>query len=232
MSFLARLTNGYSRRRFAFLFFSLLITMVAAPVFETLRLSTQFMEVLLGLNILAALVVTLFSFGNYVTLGLLLLLIVVRGAHALAGYQTLLVTTQGIAALICLVSICVMLRFSLLSKGSVSTERLFAALSVYLMLGVTCGVIFYIFEKQWPGSFSIHGSSLSGSRRMQMAETLYFSFVTLGTLGYGDMTPIGAAARALAVAEAIGGQMYLVVVVARLVSLYEAPGDRGDSQQG
>jgi hypothetical protein len=56
---------------------------------------------------------------------------------------------------------------------------------------------------------------------VQLAQTLYFSFVTLGTLGYGDIIPVGGPARALAVVEAIGGQMYLVVVVARLVSLHQ-----------
>jgi hypothetical protein len=49
---------------------------------------------------------------------------------------------------------------------------------------------------------------------------VYYSFVTLATLGYGDIVPLSPSARGLAILEAVVGQIYLVVVVARLVSLY------------
>ncbi len=87
-------------------------------------------------------------------------------------------------------------------------------------------VSFGIFLEQWPGSFSFQGSSFVGSKQNVLAHTIYFSFVTLGTLGYGDIIPVSGPARALAVTEAIVGQMYLVVVVARLVSLYKGGADR------
>ncbi len=69
------------------------------------------------------------------------------------------------------------------------------------------------------------------AKRFSWRTRLYFSFVTLGTLGYGDITPVGGPARALAVSEAIVGQMYLVVVVARLVSLYEGSALRDERRQ-
>ncbi len=230
MSIIRSLTNRYSRRRFACLFFSLLITMVAAPVFAAKGLSTRFMEVFLALNILAAVLITLFSFGTYVGLGLLALVLVARGGHALLDYEPLLATSQGIGAVICLVAVCVMLRF-ILSEGSVTSERIFAALDLYLILGVMCGLLFCILEEEWPGSFSFQGLSLAESRQNPLAHTIYFSFVTLGTLGYGDIIPVGGPARALAVAEAISGQMYLVVVVARLVSLYKGGSGRNEGNE-
>jgi hypothetical protein len=49
---------------------------------------------------------------------------------------------------------------------------------------------------------------------------MYFSFVTIASLGYGDIVPLSAPARSVAVLEALSGQMYLAVLVARLVSLY------------
>ncbi|GLI33762.1 potassium channel family protein [Desulforhabdus amnigena] len=230
MSIIRSLTNRYSRRRFACLFFSLLITMVAAPVFAAKGLSTRFMEVFLALNILAAVLITLFSFGTYVGLGLLALVLVARGGHALLDYEPLLATSQGIGAVICLVSVCVMLRF-ILSEGSVTSERIFAALDLYLILGVMCGLLFCILEEEWPGSFSFQSLPLAESRQNPLAHTIYFSFVTLGTLGYGDIIPVGGPARALAVAEAISGQMYLVVVVARLVSLYKGGSCRNEGNE-
>jgi hypothetical protein len=136
-------------------------------------------------------------------------------------------TSQGINVVVYLVATLVVLRF-MLSSGTISSERIFAALSTYLMIGVICGLLFFIFEEQWPGSFSFQGSDSSGGGSVQLADTIYFSFVTLGTLGYGDIIPIGGPTRALAVAEAITGQMYLAVVVARLVSLYRDRGDLGE----
>mgnify|MGYP001326783415 CR=1 FL=1 len=219
MNILHSLANSYSRRRFACLFFSLLITMVAAPVFGAIGLSTQFMEVFVAFTILAAVLITIFRVGSYAGMGLLAMVFAARASHAILDYEPLLATSQSAGAIACLVAICTMLRFTL-SEGTITSERIFAALDVYLLVGIVCGLLFCIFEEQWPGSFSFQGSSLASGKQDVLAHTTYFSFVTLGTLGYGDIIPIGGPVRALAVAEAMIGQMYLVVVVARLVSLY------------
>jgi hypothetical protein len=230
MTFIKNLTNSYSRRRFACLFFSLLLTMVAAPVLAALGFSTRFMEIFLALNILTAVLITLFGFRAYVGLGLLVLVFATRGGYSLLDNEQLLMTSQGAGVLTCLVSVLVMFRY-ILKEGEVDSERIFAALNTYLMIGIMCGLLFFIFEEQWPGSLSVPGSSFTGSKKIQLGHAIYFSFVTLGTLGYGDITPVGGPARALAVSEAIVGQMYLVVVVARLVSLYEGSAIRGDRRQ-
>ena len=109
-------------------------------------------------------------------------MIVARGGHALVGYEPLLATSQGIGAFICLLSAGIMLRF-ILSEGTVTSERIFAALDVYLLIGIMCGLLFCIFEEQWPGSFSFQGSSFAGSKQNLLAHTIYFSFVTLGNTG-------------------------------------------------
>jgi len=220
MSVIRNLANSYSRRHFAYLFCSLLITMAAAPVLSAMGINTRFMEILLAFNILAAALITPFRFRIYVGLGLFGLVVAARVGNALLGYQSLTETSLGIGALICLLAACSMIRF-ILSQGHVTSERIFAALDVYLLVGVMCGLLFCIFEEIWSDSFDFQDSFPPGGRQSPLAHTIYFSFVTLGTLGYGDITPIGGPARALAVVEAIGGQMYLVVVVARLVSLYE-----------
>jgi hypothetical protein len=225
MSIIQNFTGRYCRRRFAILFFTLLITIVAAPVFGTMGLSTRFMEIFVALNILAAVLVTLFSLSAYLGLGLLTLVIAARGGYALLGLDPLLVTSRGIGAVICLISVCIMLGV-VLSKGSVTSERVFAALDVYLLGGILCGLLFCVMEEEWPGSFSFQESHHPGEEQNPLAHTIYFSFVTLGTLGYGDIIPLGGPARALAVVEAISGQMYLVVVVARLVSLYHGESNR------
>jgi hypothetical protein len=83
--------------------------------------------------------------------------------------------------------------------------------------------VFSVLETVQPGSFSSVGAALDTastveSARLQVAQFSYFSFVTLTTLGYGDITPLSRPARNLAALEAVFGQLYLAVLVARLVS--------------
>jgi hypothetical protein len=232
MNIIQELAVRYSRRRFACLFFSLVVTLTAAPVLAALGYSTAFMEGVLAINIVGAVLLTLVGSRVSIGLGLLALVIATRVAYMLFGHGSLLMTSQGGGAVTCMLAMLIMLRY-ILSEGEVTSERIFAALNVYLMMGVVCGLFFVIFEEQWPGSLSIQSPSLPSSKQIQLAQIIYFSFVTLGTLGYGDIIPVGGPARALAVMEAIGGQVYLVVVVARLVSLYQRrdDGDGRDSGQ-
>ena len=67
---------------------------------------------------------------------------------------------------------------------------------------------------------------LPGRHPVRPPHAIYFSFVTIATLGYGDVIPASAPAQGLAIVEGVGGQMYLVVLVARLVGLYAHGRDR------
>src|SRR5262249_35765816 len=102
---------------------------------------------------------------------------------------------------------------------SIDREHVYAALSAYLLAGIFFGVFYWVLEQIRPGSFTLAAEFSSNS-------AIYFSFVTLATLGYGDIVPRTEVARGLATVEGVGGQLFLAVLVARLVSLYarEAPG--------
>jgi hypothetical protein len=65
-----------------------------------------------------------------------------------------------------------------------------------------------------------------GAEALTAPRAIYFSFVTQATLGYGDIVPVGDHAQGVVVAQGMGGQMYLAVLIARLVSLYAAQGNR------
>lgn len=112
-----------------------------------------------------------------------------------------------------------------LTARRVSVDIIRGALCGYLMLGLTCGAIYSMFETLQPGSFAASAphpsfASFNLTRPAHAYLTfMYYSFVTLTTIGYGDITPVSAAARGLSVLEAIIGQFYIAVLVARLVSL-------------
>ena len=100
-----------------------------------------------------------------------------------------------------------------MSASEVDAEHLYAALSAYLMAGVFFGLLYWVLEQVRPGTFT-------SPTRFSQTGAVYFSFVTLATLGYGDVVPRGDIARGVAIVEGIGGQLFLAVLVARLVSLY------------
>ena len=102
-------------------------------------------------------------------------------------------------------------------------ERIMGAIVAYLLIGLLWSLIYGFIEFLEPGSFSIPADMLA---RMQARPHdiptsifAYFSFVTLATLGYGDVTPIGAAARTFSSFEAVVGQLFIAITIARLVGL-------------
>jgi Ion channel len=98
--------------------------------------------------------------------------------------------------------------------GHAVSDRLFGAVVLYLLLGVLWAVAYQLMERLSPGAFA--GQTDAGDA---LAQWAYFSFVTLTTVGYGDITPVALGARSLAISEALVGQLYPAVIIARLVSL-------------
>ena len=105
------------------------------------------------------------------------------------------------------------------SAKRVDSRLISAALCLYLMIGTMWGVIFNIVELISPGSFKGALLSTSAAYTDPLQEFQYLSFVTLTTLGYGDILPQTQGAAALCQAEAIIGQFYMTVLVARLVGI-------------
>lgn len=109
----------------------------------------------------------------------------------------------------------------------VDMNILYEATCVYLLLGVVWASVFTLLELASPGSFvglTAMETTLNYSERVQMLfESLFFySYITLTTLGYGNIYPANNVASALASSEAIVGQLYLTILVARLVGLHIA----------
>lgn len=124
--------------------------------------------------------------------------------------------------------------FQLFRVQIVSVHTITAALSLYLLLGILGGLLFAIVETVAPGSMASNaGTTLSHIQRTVdlFPPLLYFSFTTLTTLGFGDLYPAAATARAIAILEAVAGQIYLVVMVAVLVSMFAAERSRREESE-
>jgi hypothetical protein len=114
-----------------------------------------------------------------------------------------------------------LLRF-VLRAPSVNTEVLCASISAYLMLGLLWTVAYWLVAQVTPNAFAFNTNT--GTKETMVGfNAFYFSFITLSTVGYGDIAPVSRIARWLAATEAMTGLLYVTVLIARLVSLYSTP---------
>ena len=100
------------------------------------------------------------------------------------------------------------------AKGRITVQRIQGAVAVYLLVGLVFGLMYALIELSSPGAIAFGVSSGD-----PMAGFVYYSFVTLTTLGYGDITPVTSAARQMAILEGLIGQLFPAILLARLVSL-------------
>jgi len=214
------LGRTYLRRRYTILFYALFLTLLAAPVLSALNLTGVLLESLLAASLLAAILpVSEVRSRPYLLLAMVFVWLA-RPITALLDHSFLSAMTLGIWTLIGLLAAAAALRFAM-RAGRVDAEHLYAALGAYLLAGIYFGLLYWVLERLNPGTFTVTGS-------FSQTGAIYFSFVTLATLGYGDIAPRGDVARGLAIVEGIGGQLFLAVLVARLVSLYSKAEDQSN----
>jgi hypothetical protein len=104
--------------------------------------------------------------------------------------------------------IVILLVKNLLSIRVITADLIFCAISIYLLIGIMWAGIYIVLDGISPGSFS------------ETTDLLYFSFVTLTTVGFGDVAPLSVLSRRLAVFEAAMGSIYMAVIIAMIVGRY------------
>lgn len=118
----------------------------------------------------------------------------------------------------------------ILRERSVSEDTILGGIAVYLLLGVLFQSMYGLLEYLAPGSFAGALQTSEAVAPGRYPGFVYYSFVTLTTLGFGDVTPVHEVARSLTIAEALVGQLYLAVLVASLVGMHLA--GRSDRPDG
>jgi Ion channel len=110
--------------------------------------------------------------------------------------------------------------------GSITSGRIYGSVSLYLMLAMFWFAVYNLINVLRPHSFLEVGLGNSAIEHIPRATFLYFSLVTLTTLGYGDIVPISSPARIFAAMEAATGVLYIAITVARLVAAYQRTDDK------
>ncbi len=135
--------------------------------------------------------------------------------EATVTYRISVILALAATAVLILFSTYCVLRYVLRARV-ITQDQIYAGVCMYLMLGFAFGAVYYLVNILDASSFSTSsGMAVSGGK----PDLMYFSFVTLATLGYGDITPRSNIARSLAVLEALAGMLYIAIFMARLVSL-------------
>lgn len=116
---------------------------------------------------------------------------------------------------------------NVLRAGQVTVDKILGAICVYLLIGYAWAFGYTMIEELEPGSLS--GAANPKNFVTLVMQMRYFSFATLTTVGYGDIVPQSQPARTFAMLEAVAGQMYLAVLVARLVGLHIVHASRSRS---
>jgi hypothetical protein len=130
------------------------------------------------------------------------------------GYDAAIITSAAFYGLL----IGLLIRY-IVRAERVTGDILFGAVSVYLLIGIVFSLIFRFIDIVNPEAFAVAEDAAGGSGAGR-GDFTYFSFVTLTTLGYGDIRPVSGYARTFAFLEAITGTLYIAVLISRLVSLY------------
>jgi hypothetical protein len=149
--------------------------------------------------------------------------IVLRLAN-IAEHREVVRLPDEISGLVFLIFVTGVLLWTIISNPSVTADTLAGAVSAYFLVGITFGLAYLLIESVVPGSFK---DTIQPGKHFTPADFTFFSFVTLTTVGYGDIVPWGAHARALAIVESVLGIMYPAVLVSRLVGLH---GSRRDEK--
>jgi hypothetical protein len=132
-----------------------------------------------------------------------------------ASYWIAVALALAATTILILFSTYCVLRYVLQARV-ITQDQIYAGICMYLMLGFAFGAVFYLVNILDPNSFAANGELVA---RGDKPDLMYFSFVTLATLGYGDITPRTNIARSLAIVEALAGMLYIAIFMARLVSM-------------
>jgi Ion channel len=212
----------YGERRFGILLVTLIVLLAGSPVLLEFGLSPGWFDGLMSLVILAAILSLCFDRRQRMFALLLGIptIFFCLGGYALSGTANLWVLFLGhLCGVLFLFSSAALVVKSLFTTRSLTFDSIFGTVCGYLFLGLAWGMSYSMVETFRPGSFQVGQSQRISGEQPPLYVLTYFSFVTLTTVGYGDVIPLSPTTRTFAWIEAISGQFYLAIIVAGLVSM-------------
>lgn len=206
--------------RFLFLFISMVLMFVFRPFLTEYVTIAYLMEIFLFLVFLSA-VYAIRQKKSVFTIALLLLLLteILALLSYLKDIPSLDMLSNILGGLLLAYTAAIIVHH-LFTEDKITGDVIMGAICAYFLMGLVWALAYSTLEFFQPGSFQMPQGTVN------QATFTYYSYVTLTTLGYGEITPISAPARSFAVLEAMMGQIYLAVLIARLVGIHIAQSSR------
>lgn len=211
------------KRPYTVLFYTLLSALGIMPLARLFGLPNWPLDLVLAGCLFAAGVAAVEGYQRHLLIGGLAVLVLARLAGLFFGWGALFAEASSLGWLgIAIFAAAGAVRF-MFRRGARRQEQLYAALSAYMLVGMFMGVLYAGMGARSPEAFLVLGAPAS-PENFDLRTAIYFSFVTLATLGYGDIVPATEFTRGLVIVQAVGGQLYLAVLVASLVGVGSRPG--------
>ena len=203
--------------RFLFLLITLLLLFAFRPFFVDLVGVSLIMEIFFSAIFLAGIYAA--SQNKHIFYSSLIIAIpalIISWTNLFVEYDHLVLVGR-ILGIFFYVLIATVILIYLFKEKEISPDVIIGSICAYLLIGLLWSNLYAVLETLTPGSFMI-----PEGLGTEPSYFLYYSFVTMTTLGYGDITPLSPPAQSLSLLEAIGGQLYIAILIARLVGIHIA----------
>ena len=206
--------------RHLMLLISILVLFIIGPFVLTFRHGVLILNVA-GVAVLVAGTYALSERKHLFAIAILLSAISILGTCLLLVFpQRWAVLLSHSFILVLLAFFCITILAFVLNGSRVTSDKIFAAVCVYLLMGYAWSFAYAMLDELQPQSFAASTEVGFHDYPARILQFRYFSFMTLTTVGYGDIVPRSPAARTMTILEAVMGRFYLVALVGRLVGLH------------
>ncbi len=212
------LINVCFKGKFLFLLTSILSLLILVPIFQ----GFIGIRVLMNIFLTAILISGIYAVSKKKTIPIiatLLALPMLASIWSIYFVKTHLLLLIGDCFGIIFVAFIVIIILSYIFKErEVTSNVIYGSIVVYLLIAIMWAFVYSVLETIHPGSFATGEGQIEAGRRLY----IYYSFVTITTLGYGDITPTTDLANSFSFLEAVTGQLYIAILIARLVGIHIA----------
>ena len=207
------------------LLISMLLLITVFPYFEKTEIGSTILVVLFTAVLLSGIYAVSYDI-RYVAVGLLLAIptFITGWSNAFTPRVTADLSWMVFMIVFLVYTLAVILRH-IFTADSVAIDEILAAISVYMMIGLAFGICYHFLNTLSPGSFKFNEGPDT------MSSLVYYSFTTLSTVGFGDITPLSAIVRSLSILEMIIGATYVAVLIGALVNASRDGSGRGSVQR-
>ena len=210
-----------TRGKFSYLLFAQVLLLALFPYLEKPGLPTLLFRLLAVVAFVSGVYAVSEKRAQWIT-GLVLAVLagVLNALFAFRPESQLAVPTLVTTILFLAYTLVMVLR-AVLRAETVTRDTIYGALSVYLLMAILWGTAYMLLETLHPGALAVN-STHDPNHRIDWSDCMFYSFVTLTSLGYGDILPAAPHSRSLSILEAVSGVMYVAILIARLVGTYAA----------